>query len=1306
MDKCIICQQGFDESSQAVNVFEKGLKKLIDVSKEREMTALNTHLVVMSKCNGKVMVHHSCRRTFTDTRKRSSSEKPAKRLRSSLETSSFDWKSFCFLCSEKVDNSNLRRDPIVTVQTLPIRDSLIERAKEINSDWGNQVLGRLLTCNDLVAEEAIYHLNCMNKFRLQNPSLEKKGRPVDIEMMNVYEKVCNWLENESDCELYTLRELYEKMMSFSNTGKVYTIKTLKLKLQDRYKEHIYFSQLPGRENVIGFRNMTDRIISEMKNKEQQTEEDIIIAAAKLVKADIREMEKNTNYYPTTNDITDDEKGNEWIPESLQTFLRILIPSKIKKKTIGQCITQAARPKSIMCPLVFGLGVELEKSFGSKWLVNHLSRLGYCITNEEVLRFKESAIESVDVKNEDISACFMQWVADNVDHNIVTLTGNGTFHGMGIISITQPAIQHQQQKVFRFPHRKKVSEVIKNKGIEMHHFIGSSRRGLSNLMLKSIRQLKTDPTFVKEVDYNILWHTAWFSSSLDNPRPNWSGFMQDITSAVPVEDKSLVSFLPIIDMNPSDESCIYSTLLFIIEQAKSLNIAVPCVTFDQPLWLKAVGIIEDSNLNIVCRLGGFHTLMSFLGSLGHIMKGSGLEELFAEVYAEHTVVHMISGKAISRALRAHFLVESALVTLLVTMMREEEAVGEMDWEKFLSALSMEGKTKEQIEEQLVSDEFVKFHQLLSDRKTTLSAKSRTAKLWILYLDYISTIKKYIIAERTSNWALHLKTTKEILNLFAATGHINYAKSARLYLQQMMELKQKHPWLHHKFEEGFHAVRRSDRYWAGLWSDLIIEQTMMRSIKTRGGLTRGRGMNEDTRHLWVLSLSDGAAVHQAMAEVSGLTVKSSEQHVDMGIARRATDYADCQRFLKWLQQRNPFLYEDTNLHSLSLGLVSGENDDVNCDKAEEIGQMIQENLNDMTIPTCKIKRKDQVKSLITLQNKIKIDGDPISVNPTMLFTRLVAVAQREEEDIEDHFSFELTHEPMSLFKKGLMRKPDKPSLRRAVMKEDKALRRDQLPNDVLFVIDGGALLHRVRWLKDVTFDKLCEVYVHYVRQHYKFCIIVFDGYEGPSTKSNEHMRRIGGGKRCPNVDVIGCNKVPFPQDRFMTNDENKTGLIRLLGAKLEQDGQIVKICKGDADATIASTTLERAQINDKSVVTVADDTDVAMMLLYHLQQRHADVFFFQEKENRGWKMNDICHECDAFREYILFVHAFSGCDTTSAPFGRGKSSILTITKKNETMQTISDTMSDVWAEQEDVGKAAIKAFQIIYGGKDNEKLCKIR
>ena len=49
-----------------------------------------------------------------------------------------------------------------------------------------------------------------------------------------------------------------------------------------------------------------------------------------------------------------------------------------------------------------------------------------------------------------------------------------------------------------------------------------------------------------------------------------------------------------------------------------------------------------------------------------------------------------------------------------------------------------------------------------------------------------------------------------------------------------------------ENGYHSVRRSDRYWAGLWLDLIIEQAMMRSIKSRGGLTRGRSFTKSTRH----------------------------------------------------------------------------------------------------------------------------------------------------------------------------------------------------------------------------------------------------------------------------------------------------------------------------------------------------------------------------------------------------------------------------------------------------------------------------
>ena len=43
----------------------------------------------------------------------------------------------------------------------------------------------------------------------------------------------------------------------------------------------------------------------------------------------------------------------------------------------------------------------------------------------------------------------------------------------------------------------------------------------------------------------------------------------------------------------------------------------------------------------------------------------------------------------------------------------------------------------------------------------------------------------------------------------------------------------------FRQGNHTVRRSNRFWARIWTDLMIEQDMMPSIESHGGLTTGRG-----------------------------------------------------------------------------------------------------------------------------------------------------------------------------------------------------------------------------------------------------------------------------------------------------------------------------------------------------------------------------------------------------------------------------------------------------------------------------------
>ena len=66
------------------------------------------------------------------------------------------------------------------------------------------------------------------------------------------------------------------------------------------------------------------------------------------------------------------------------------------------------------------------------------------------------------------------------------------------------------------------------------------------------------------------------------RKSWNGTMQMINNKGEYPGQSSVVLMHVIDLNPSDETCIYSTLLWVSEHAKRYNVT-PVFTFDQPLW---------------------------------------------------------------------------------------------------------------------------------------------------------------------------------------------------------------------------------------------------------------------------------------------------------------------------------------------------------------------------------------------------------------------------------------------------------------------------------------------------------------------------------------------------------------------------------------------------------------------------------------------------------------------------------------------------------------------------------------------------
>ena len=150
------------------------------------------------------------------------------------------------------------------------------------------------------------------------------------------------------------------------------------------------------------------------------------------------------------------------------------------------------------------------------------------------------------------------------------------------------------------------------------------------------------------------------------------------------------------------------------------------------------------------MGGFYLLKSFIGSIGTIMRGSGLEDLIRIIYpGEGTVKHVMKGSAFYRSLRAHFLISKALADV----------------------------SKED--------------NLTKDVLDRLAERERTTALWVLYLEMVAIVISFIRAERTSDFPLHLSAVRSMLPFFCSAGHHQYLKGARMTIQLYDSWNEKHP-----------------------------------------------------------------------------------------------------------------------------------------------------------------------------------------------------------------------------------------------------------------------------------------------------------------------------------------------------------------------------------------------------------------------------------------------------------------------------------------------------------------------------------
>ena len=229
-----------------------------------------------------------------------------------------------------------------------------------------------------------------------------------------------------------------------------------------------------------------------------------------------------------------------------------------------------------------------------------------------------------------------------------------------------------------------------------------------------------------------------------------------------------------------------------------------------------------------------------------------------------------------------------------------------------------------------------------------------------------------------------------------------------------------------------------------------------------------------------------VHESMTRFTELQHTTSDQHVEMGKSRVQGDIEDLTKISQWFDIYDPFLGKDS-LHCISSGLAVSNESDINCDQVEEVGAVIQEQINNIVYSGISLKRKDVVKQLTNLIDGVKLGKSTVHIDPTALFTRLLVLVERAD-DMAPYFQYELTQIPSSLFQDGRMRKAAKASLGTLLIKE---VTMETVRPTERYVLDGGALLHRVKWKGKGTYNDVAEQYPKYITSKYDKCTVVFDG-----------------------------------------------------------------------------------------------------------------------------------------------------------------------------------------------------------------------
>ena len=844
---------------------------------------------------------------------------------------------------------------------------------------------------------------------------------------------------------------------------------------------------------------------------------------------------------------------------------------------------------------------------------------------------------------------------------------------------------------------------------------------------------------------MLWFLSRVLYQNQQIVPGILGFISQ-TGQIP-QKLTAIEYYPVIPKPITDYSTVQECLRYSEEATREVGQQYVITTFDLGVCMKAFPLVwnyPEKYSKHVILLGTFHLICAYYKMVGKKMAGSGLSDILLEagLITSGSVDGVIKGKHYDRAMHCHKVLLEALEQLLFEKFLSCRGDGELvailtDETRKAVADFLSDAGPDSLNDIINNEELVKVFDAYSQfREDVLKGLiGKTAQLWVSYMDHIWLVLSLLEAVKHNNFYLYAQCLCKMPSLFFSYGGQNYARYLSYFSVFLANLDESHPGALELVKSGAFSVARSFVPGNRTDVDKTMEETFMRHAKSHGG-SAGSGVtglltNFNAYQRWARSThARSQYVNVALQMVGERSNNLEGTHRDL----RPTEVSRSNRHVMKAREAvksfiNPFDVQTDDLVVLSSGATVPQDVTNDVLRAESAGEEARDKFISSRLKAGKdffqpIRRLN-LKTLESTTKRVKVTASSKKVveykqQVNIVFQLLVKYQQQKNLhlDLAELLTYPLTPVPYCLATgDGFLAKTDKS---KAFHHVSKNIGDATLPpvDKMLTIYDGNATFYYIKDLP-ANFKLICQKVFSLVSKG--DIIFSTDSYNPDSIKSMERQRRGTTEK----LIIKGENtKRPKDWKAFLANDSNKKQFIDLLikewskdeyAAKL-QGRQVIAIRDGTAtlltsqdgetteQATIASLQSSQEESDTRIVLyckyaeskryeycrVKSPDTDVFFILLHHARNLTGITVLFDTGTGNNRRLLNITELANAntpaYCTSLLVIHAYSGCDTTSAFKGLGKVKPIKVLQGNLKYSESLSTLGDSW----DVSDELVQEF----------------